>query len=326
MTTRAHTYADIRLAKDSSMEQYLHSTQRLNAFHDAIMMKVFLTALQKHEETNGAPPCPFTLFLLGSAGRCEQGTLSDQDHGMIYELHTDDAADYFLTLGQTFSDGLYEAGYPYCEGKVMSSNPVWCRSIEGWVTQIHSWIEEETLDTIRSLHMICDARVLYGKKTYISSFKKQISTLLKNDRYLLKRFFENIQYMKKSVGLFGQIFTEQNGQHTGALNLKQAAFFPYVNAIRVLAVKEGIEPSSTLIRIKALKQMPAHASRMEECEEAYRMLLDFRLRALKNTTDYGSSHYIHIDTLGPLRKKELRHILKTAEALHHYVQRLVEKG
>jgi CBS domain-containing protein len=326
MKTRAQTYADIRQEKESTMEQYLYSTQRLNAFHDDIMKQVFLTAFQNHKEANGAPPCLFTLFLLGSAGRFEQGTISDQDHGMIYEFDTDEAAAYFLTLGQTFSDGLNAAGYPYCEGKVMSSNPVWCRSIEGWKTQIDSWIKAETLDTIRSLHMVCDARTLYGEKMYIASLKKQITAAMKKDRHVLKRFFENIQYMKKSVGLFGQIFTEQNGHHTGALNLKQSAFLPYVNAIRVLAVKEGIEPSSTIMRMKALKQIPAHASRMNEYEEAFRMLLDFRLRALKNAPDYDSSHYITIHMLGPVRKKELRHILKTAEALHHYVQRFVEKG
>ncbi|OLN24261.1 hypothetical protein BTO30_00185 [Domibacillus antri] len=326
MTTRAQTYADIRHEKDSMMDQHLHSTQRLNAFHDDIMRQVFLTAFQKHEEINGSPPCPFTLFLLGSAGRFEQGTISDQDHGMVYELNTDQAADYFLSLGQTFSDGLNEAGYPYCEGNVMSSNPVWCRSLAAWKKQIDNWIEAETLDTIRSLHMICDARVLYGEKAYISSLKKQISSAMKKNRYLLKRFFENIQFMKKSVGLFGQIFTEQNGQHTGALNLKQSAFLPYVNAIRVLAIKEGIEPSSTLMRMKALKHIPAHTEKMAEYEEAFRTLLDFRLRALKNAPNYESSHYISIDMLGPARKKELRHILKTAESLHHYVQRFVEKG
>ncbi|OMP66062.1 hypothetical protein BTO28_14715 [Domibacillus epiphyticus] len=308
------------------MDQHLHSTQRLNAFHDDIMRQVFCAALRKHEENFGPPPCPFTLFLLGSAGRFEQGTISDQDHGMVYELDSEEAADYFITLGQTFSDGLNAAGYPYCEGKVMSSNPVWCRSNAAWKKQIDAWIEAETLDTIRSLHMVCDARVLYGKKTSISSLKKQITTALKKDQHLLKRFFENIQFMKKSVGLFGQILTEQNGHHTGALNLKQSAFLPYVNAIRVLAIKEGIEPSSTLMRMKALKQIPEHAGRVEEYEEAFRSLLDFRLRALKNSPDYDSSHYINIEMLGPARKRELRHILKTAGQLHHYVQRFVEKG
>lgn len=326
MTTREQTYADIRHEKDETISQHLHSTQRLNAFHDDIMKQVFTTALQNHENQHGSPPCPYSLFLLGSAGRFEQGTISDQDHGIVFELDTEEAAGYFLTLGQTFSDGLNEAGYPYCEGKVMSSNPVWCRSSAGWKEQIASWIDAETLDTIRSLHMICDARVLHGKKAPVSALKKQITTALQQDSHKLKRFFENIQFMKKSVGLFGQIFTEQNGQHAGSLNLKQSAFLPYVNAIRVLAMKEGIEPSSTLMRMKALKKIPAYDGRIDDYEEAFRTLLEFRLRALKNAPDYDSSHFVNIDSLGPVRKRELRHILKTAESLHHYVQRFTAKG
>lgn len=326
MTTREQTYAGIRQEKDDMMDQHLHSTQRLNAFHDDIMKQVFDAAFKQHEAEFGPPPCPFTLFLLGSAGRFEQGTISDQDHGMVFEEDTKEAADYFLNLGKTFSDGLNEAGYPYCEGKVMSSNPVWCRSSSAWKEQIASWMEAETLDTIRSLHMICDARVIHGKKSPVTALKKQISSVLKQDPHKLKRFFENIQFMKKSVGLFGQIFTEQNGPHSGSLNLKQSAFLPYVNAIRVLAIKEGIEPSSTLMRMKALKHTAAHSGRIDEYEEAFRTLLDFRLRALKNAPDYDSSHYVNIDSLGPVRKKELRHILKTAESLHHYVQRFTAKG
>lgn len=326
MKTREQIYAGIRLEKEETMEQHLHSTQRLNAFHDEIMKQVFAASFQIHEEAYGPPPCPYSLFLLGSAGRFEQGMISDQDHGIVFALDTEEASHYFLQLGQTFSDGLNEAGYPYCEGKVMSSNPIWCRSSAQWQSQISSWIEEETLGTMRSIHMICDARVLYGEKSPVSSLKKQVTTALKQDTHKLKRFFENIQFMKKSVGLFGQIFTEQNGQHAGSLNLKQCAFLPYVNAIRVLAISEGIEPPSTLMRMKALKNIPAHSGRIEQYEEAFRTLLDFRLRALKNAPDYDSSHYINIDLLGPVRKRELRHILKTAESLHHYVQRWTTKG
>ncbi|WP_046175854.1 DUF294 nucleotidyltransferase-like domain-containing protein [Domibacillus indicus] len=326
MTTQEQTYADIRHEKNKTIDRHLHSTQQLNAFHDGIMKQVFTISLQVHVNQYGSPPCPYSLFLLGSAGRFEQGTISDQDHGIVFEQDTDEAASYFLGLGKTFSDGLHEAGYPYCEGKVMSSNPVWCRSAKSWAEQIALWIETDTLDTIRSLHMICDARVLCGEKDSVPAFKKQITSAFKQDPHKLKRFFENIQFMKKSVGLFGQIFTEQNGPHAGSLNLKQSAFLPYVNAIRVLAMKEGIEPSSTLTRMKALKRLPIYRSRMEEYEEAFRTLLDFRLRALKNAPDYDSSHYVNIDSLGPVRKRELRHILKMAESLHHYVQRFIVKG
>lgn len=326
MTTYTRTMDSIRLQKEQLLYQSLQSTQRLNAFHDEIMTEVFHLTLEEHTKKAGPPPCSFSLFLVGSAGRFEQGIHSDQDHGIVFSADSREAAHYFLELGKIFSDGLFKAGYPYCEGHVMSSNPSWCRSLDGWSHQIRQWLEEETLDTIRSLHILYDARVLIGDKTPVVQLKKIISTAIRHDPHMLKRFFENVQYMKKSVGLFGQIFTEQHGEHAGSLNLKQSAFLPYVNAVRVLAAKEGIDASPTTIRIKSLKHTNAHKGKLTEVEEAFQQLLDFRLLVLKNANTYEESHFVAVNTLSSSRKKELRSILKTADSLHHYVQRIVTKG
>ncbi|UQX56725.1 DUF294 nucleotidyltransferase-like domain-containing protein [Cytobacillus pseudoceanisediminis] len=71
---------------------------------------------------------------------------------------------------------MHAAGYPYCEGNVMSSNPLWCKSLSKWKRQIQAWMQEESLQTIRNLHIFYDSRVLAGQEEYIGELKSSIHT------------------------------------------------------------------------------------------------------------------------------------------------------
>jgi CBS domain-containing protein len=79
----------------------------------------------------GEPPAPFAFIAMGSQGRQEQTLVTDQDNGIIFVPPEDadpkQVGDYFLQLGKRVCDGLNQAGYPYCRGGVMASNPRWCR-------------------------------------------------------------------------------------------------------------------------------------------------------------------------------------------------------
>ena len=39
---------------------------------------------------------------------------------------------YFIDLGVRFSDYLDQIGYVYCPGYLMSSNPLWRKSLSEW--------------------------------------------------------------------------------------------------------------------------------------------------------------------------------------------------
>jgi CBS domain-containing protein len=123
-------YEFIKQWKDEFVYSF-STSEEVNTFHDTILKKVYNKAYQIISYQHGKPPCHFSWFVVGSAGRFEQGFISDQDHGIVYEKDHHEAAQYFLLLGKELSNGLYAVGYPYCDGKVMGSNPVWCKSING---------------------------------------------------------------------------------------------------------------------------------------------------------------------------------------------------
>ncbi|TDL78818.1 DUF294 nucleotidyltransferase-like domain-containing protein [Peribacillus frigoritolerans] len=320
------SYESIRSWRDEEIKKYTSDTLSLNQFHDKVMRAVFDVSLQKMMEEKGTPPSSFSWFVMGSAGRFEQGVISDQDHGMVYENSGTDADQYFLALGKEISLGLHLAGYPYCEGKVMSSNPVWCKSLGAFEEQLLKWMEEVSFESMRYLQIFVDARVLAGEAAFIDHFKKIIDECQKKSPKLLKRFMDNIMHLKPSVGPLGQIFTESSGPFQGSLNLKQAAFLPYVNAVRILAIKEGVLAASTLERIDELSKDEFYRNELNDYKTSFANLLQFRMSNLKRIKEYDDVHYLPIQKLSRAEKKEMKTILKNGKKLHHFVQGIIEKG
>lgn len=308
------SYEAIREWKDHQIINHIDDTIALNAFHDQVMLQVMRVAKGKM----GDPPCDFSWFITGSGGRYEQGVISDQDHGIVYEESSDEYAKYFQKLGEEISYGLHIAGYPYCLGKVMSSNPLWCRSLHSWQNQIQSWLEEDSWEAIRYVQIFFDARVLYGNQEYIQQLKSQIFDFHLIQPSHLIRFTSNVMHLKSGIGPIGQILVERHGVYRGCVNLKYAAFLPYVNAVRLLAIKERIYETSTLGRMKKLIQQKGYENLLRACEESFSNLLMYRLSISKVET-YLDTHYINIENLTKEKRRDMKRIIKNGKKLHDEV-------
>jgi CBS domain-containing protein len=317
------SYEDIKKYRDLKMNDYLHDPFLLNQFHDEIMMQVIWISLKKLETEIGPIPSPFSFFVMGSAGRFEQGIWSDQDHGIIYEEKDQRAKKYFLHLGSELSKGLNKAGYPYCHGDVMASNPSWSKSRLEWQQQISDWAEEKSWESIRNLLILTDSRNLYGEKQYIHKLK-QFSFMTIQINKLLPQIYNNTLYFKKGIGILGQFLAETHGTFSGQLNLKETALIPFVNSIRFLAIKEKIFETSTLSRINQLTDEIFSKDEKETYKHHFSTLLKYRL-LYGNHSEYDASHYLDITKLPKAEKKELKEILKGVISLGHHLRRLIEK-
>jgi CBS domain-containing protein len=134
----------------------------------------------------------------------------------------------------------------------------------------------------------------------------------------------NTLYLKKGIGVLGQILVETHGPHTGYLNIKEKALFPYVNAIRLLALKGNIHETSTLLRLEKLSEMELPSIKRELYKQQFFKLLNFRL-SLAKPDNYENSHYLSITSLSKKQKEEVKEILKNGAALYRYVRNLVDK-
>ncbi|KKI93846.1 hypothetical protein WQ54_02000 [Bacillus sp. SA1-12] len=320
------SYESIKKWKDDHIHQYEFDTKQLNDFHDEMMRSASKLALFHLEKNVGLPPCKYTWFITGSGGRTEQGIISDQDHGLIYEEDSEQAGLYFKKLGEEYSKGLHAIGYPYCEGKIMSSNRLWCQSIADWKQQLFKWMDEQTWESIRYLQIFYDSRSLVGEKKYVDELKQSIFSYQKQHHKLLQRFLDNVQHIKHSVGLLGQLYVETGGKYEGCIDIKKAAFLPYVNAIRLLAIKEGLVETSTLERIQRLCEKETYRNELIQYQHNFEKLLEYRLLVFANAESYDDIHYLNIRKLSKYERKEIKNILKGGKKLHQYVQGIIEKG
>ena len=287
------------------------------------MLKVLEVAKVKMKPKQ--PPCNFTWFITGSGGRFEQGLISDQDHGIVYEESSRENDLYFMELGEELSNGLEIVGYPYCNGNIMSSNPKWCKSNKEWELQLSNWMKEESWESIRYLQIFYDARALYGNEDHINRLKTTIYLHQKEHPNLLRRFMENVILLKNALGPMGQILVEQHGVFQGHINLKYAAFLPYVNSIRLLSVKEGLNETSTLERINVLQGKKEYEALLKNSNENFKLLMNYRL-SLFQVKEYNDTHYLNVKNLTKEQRKEIKRILKYGKKLHNEVIDLVKLG
>ncbi|WP_245546982.1 DUF294 nucleotidyltransferase-like domain-containing protein [Evansella cellulosilytica] len=296
--------------------------QKLNAFHDELMKQIVHTALEKVKSESGLPPAHFAFFLMGSAGRAEQAIWSDQDHGIIFDGDKKDEQ-YFLKLGSEISEGFAICGYELCEGNVMASNPLWCKSLVDWEKQILNWFDEDSWTSIRNFTIFFDSRVLVGKHKLLEQLKEIAFNKLSHEKHLMNRLIDNVGRIKKTLGVFGQFLPEQYGEHAGAIHLKHAVFFPYVNALRLLAIYERVSDPSTLARFQKLPSNYDHSLKLYRRD--FNNLLDFRLRSFENAKDYHDVHYLNIKSLSKSEREALKVIVKRGIKLFNETKLVIEK-
>jgi CBS domain-containing protein len=316
------SYESIKGWKETHIADYMSDSESLNTFHDEVMKKVFDVASAR---LKSKPPCSFVWFITGSGGRFEQGLISDQDHGIVYSEDSQEANHYFHELGKEISLGLEVVGFPLCEGKVMSSNPLWCQAVTSWKSQVVSWMEESSWVSIRNLQIFYDARRLIGDSNLLFQIKGVIHDYCHEHPSVLARLLENVKHVKKTIGPLGQIIVEEKGLHAGAIDLKYSAFIPYVNAVRLLAWKEGISETSTINRLKELSKLGKYED-LSAYQENFLQLLQFRLKHLSRSASYDDSHYLYVKRLTKEDQKIIKKILKDGRKLQQYVQRMIEKG
>ncbi len=325
MNTAYTPYESLKLWHDKNLVTHQTNTDELHLFHEKVMQSSLEITLETMRSDYGSPPCAFSWFSMGSSGRCEQAAKSDQDHGIIFEETSPTTQVYFLELGKRLGAGLNYIGYPYCDGSVMSSNPLWCQSKQEWKEQIKKWIEEDSWESIRYLLIFFDARVVVGIQKSIQDLKEIIFQSIKEHPYLLGRLMENTMYYKKSLGIFNQFLTESYGPYAGCINLKHTAFFPYVNSIRLLAIKEKLPETSTLKRITALSQKPEYNQLLTGYQANYIKLLQFRLDNGKKM-DYQDVHYLDVKKLNQQEKQEFKRILADGRKIQLFAESIVKKA
>jgi PAS domain S-box-containing protein len=286
-----------------------HVTNLLASICDAVTFRLVELAV----EEMGPAPVPFAFIAMGSQGRQELTLTTDQDNGIIYqdpvEKDLDVVQTYFLQLGKKVSDGLNQAGYQYCRGEVMASNPRWCRSLSDWKNRCKEWIYKSEAQEIIDFNIFFDLRTVYGKEELSQELKQVIFSTVTDHPAFLHHLAKNAVSFKAPIRLPGNIyFGGGSTEHAGEINLKDA-MAPLVNYARLYALRYQIQQTHTLERIEALcdRNLIPFASR-DELIAAYDFLMQMRLQTQMESIRSGKSpqNNIHPGKIGYIQQELMK--------------------
>ena len=198
----------------------------------------------------GAPPVPYALMVLGSAGRGESLLAADQDHAIVYAEGAPDGTEdqWFAALGEKISNILDAVGVPFCKGGVMSKNAAWRMSHARWIEIIDRWIRRQRPEDLLNVDIFFDAVPVHGTLDLAEDILAHAYDVAKRTPAFIKLLSESARGAHAPLTLFRKLKTDSNGR----IDLKMHGLFPLVAGARVLAIKHGIHARATPERLQAL--------------------------------------------------------------------------
>ncbi|BDG73641.1 DUF294 nucleotidyltransferase-like domain-containing protein [Roseomonas fluvialis] len=232
--------------------------------------------------THGTPPVPFTLVVMGSAGRGESLLRPDQDNGLILADYPDAEHDridvWFRPMTAALNDGLATAGFPLCPGGIMALNPLWRKTLPQWCRQFDHWARRRSGAALLFSDIAFDFRAVAGDAAPAAALRAHLSRLLSASPALLAAMAAQNQGLTVGLTLWGGFTDDEPGPGTRT-DLKLHGLMPLVAAARLLALRDGIAETGTIARIDALARHGAIAAREAAAlADAFDRLVDTVLR------------------------------------------------
>jgi CBS domain-containing protein len=281
-------------------------------FNDALTRRLITLAEDRLADEGLFPPSSHLCWMtLGSDGRREQVTRTDQDTALVYEdppgqekVH---AGQYFRKLAGFVTDGLDACGYARCPGNTMASNPRWCQPLARWYGYFHDWIRVPKPDALLHASIFFDFRPAAGDPALTDELRHSILGELRRDRTCLVLMAGHSTQHPPPLTMFRRPALETSGAHAGKFDIKLRAMKPLVEAARVLAIDAGaIGVTNTIDRFcAAALAEPSSSSLCGDGRSAYEFFLSFRQKY--GTADGG--RFLDINGIPSAEYNEFRDAL-----------------
>jgi signal-transduction protein with cAMP-binding, CBS, and nucleotidyltransferase domain len=249
------------------------------------------------------PPVPFTLLLMGSAGRGESLLRPDQDNGLILGDYPDaehGAVDaWFRPFATSFNDALAAAGFPLCAGGVMARNPLWRKTLPQWREQLLLWAHRRHGVALLFADIAFDFRAVaevwpsgsgvraqapaggrtgWGDPAPAPALRAHLHRVLEATPALLAALAQQDQRFGVGLTFWGGFADDEPGPGTRT-DLKLHGLMPLVAAARLLALRHGVAATATPARLAGLAEAGSVApAEAEALRDAFAALLDAVLR------------------------------------------------
>ncbi|MBD3609968.1 MAG: CBS domain-containing protein [Gammaproteobacteria bacterium] len=303
------------MAQGASVQQL---TQIISTLNDNITQRIIILV----EAERGKPSTPFTWIAFGSEGRLEQTLKTDQDNGILFICQDgqseDDARKELLPLAKRINESLDEVGFPLCPGNIMASNPECCLSLDEWKTRFGKWIESGTPDNLLKASIFFDFRALFGNEQPIEALRNWLLEKTTQNSLFRHMMAANSLRNRPPLGLFGDIKVSAHGEHKHSIDLKLQGITPFVDAARIIALKEKLPQTNTLHRLQAAADNGSIPKiDIEAWVNAYEFIQLLRMRNHHQQVENGEElhNFLEPDELNSLDRRILKEAFRQARKL-----------
>lgn len=310
----------------------------ITGFYDRIYRRVAELALDKIIQENGMPPAQFCLITMGSSGRREQYSQTDQDHAIIFDDPVGQAENlrpYFLKLGGLMVKGLEAAGFKRCNGGVMPGNKDWCRSLKEWKIVTGQWATYLSSDekAVMQMSIFLDFRYMFGSAGLYRTLKEYVTAVFKQKSLPQNSLAENALFKGSPLTLFGKIKTRRGAHKEKLINIKQDGCIHVVDCVRIFCLRYGIQETNTMERIDRILEekffKEDFKSELREVKAAYQDLMRLRIQDAYTKLGRGEEpdNLINIEQLSlhdlALLKQSLILVSRILSITSHYYGHII---
>ncbi|MGR3594596.1 MAG: DUF294 nucleotidyltransferase-like domain-containing protein [Limimaricola soesokkakensis] len=208
--------------------------------------------IRLYEKAQGAAPVPFAWVACGSQGRQEQTGISDQDNALIIsDAATDEDMEWFAGLARFVSDGLDAAGYFFCPGDMMATNPRWRQRASVWAGYFRDWIAQPSKEAQMLASVMFDLRVIAGEEGLFAPLHHDTLRAASGNSIFTAHMASNATGHVPPLGLLRGFATLRSGEHRNHIDLKLNGVVPVVDLARMYALEGRLLPANTRARIEA---------------------------------------------------------------------------
>ncbi|MBO0765887.1 MAG: CBS domain-containing protein, partial [Hyphomicrobiaceae bacterium] len=231
-----------------------------------------LAEAEMRQEGLGAPPVPYAVLVLGSAGRGESQLAADQDNAIVYADGAEGGPEdrYFEQLATRMNETLDAAGVPLCKGGVMAKNRAWRKSVADWYATIDKWMTGQRAAHLLNVDIFFDAVAVHGEATLAETVWSRAYDRAHAAMDFQNLLIETARERDNPFTMFRRFRTDEKGR----IDVKTHGLMPTFTAARVLSIRHDVRARSSVDRLRGVAAKGAASPGVvESIIEAQRALL-----------------------------------------------------
>jgi CBS domain-containing protein len=220
-------------------------TRMITDVTDAVTRRLLVLA----EADLGPAPARWLWAACGSQGRQEQTGLSDQDNCLILADGADPADPWFAALARFVCVGLNTAGFVYCPGDMMATNPRWRQPLNVWRDYFTGWIRKPSPEAQMLASVMFDLRAIGGDGSLLTGLQAETLALAARNSIFVAHMIANSLKHRPPLGIIGGFATIRSGEHRHHIDMKHNGVVPVTDLARVYALQGRLTTVNTRARL-----------------------------------------------------------------------------